>query len=69
MLWTRESSCACLYSFGSLADPVHVSVSLTLEACGQLVGSAWTLCAFLSPCECISRSVVCMTLLCADIRG
>ncbi len=29
MLWTRESTCVCLYSFSALADPVHVSVYLT----------------------------------------
>ncbi len=29
MLWTREGTRVCLYSFTALADPVHVSMSHT----------------------------------------
>ncbi len=31
MLWTRESTCVCLYSFNALVDPVHVSVPQTYK--------------------------------------
>ncbi len=32
MLWTREGTRVCLYSFSALADPVHVSVPHTMIA-------------------------------------
>ncbi len=51
MLWTREGTRVCLYSFGAHADPVHISVCHT-----DTERAEWCVCLCVCVCVCMPCS-------------